>query len=627
MRLRRPRSDAAAATRSSALTMPSNQVAFVTNSRAAQAPAGTTPRAMPAPPEELSVPLDQLRAELRFTSALPVSHWIRCADRLKRQADQEHMAGDVEAQYVALFQCWRLLATLLPQEHTSWAHLDDHTRAGVERNARAIASLLELTRDTLRDARGETPHEPAAPRSPAARQPQPRRSSLRTQPLNTEASPKRVSFAGEAPAHGAGRRVLAWLGDGSRARRAATMDSENRARGGEPPHAEGPPRGDGPSPGAAPPETPRPPLPASLRAGTALSRPRSLYVEPQTLTSPSAGTEHSRARALERRMSMSALNDAPESLHRVARDASQERVALARRPIVSITGAAVRSHESPLPVPPKPETTLRAAQQHMSLHQQQQGFVPATGTRPRPPLPVPPAPPASAALAGRAAARWGELPEAARAKLPLPEAPDIARLGLHVLATAPATPATTEAGAPLRTLVLPADLMRTFLALAQGNTARGIETCGLLLGREDGALRVTHLVLPPQSGSGHSCAAGGEEQILALQLAHGLLTLGWIHTHPTQTCFLSSLDLHTHAGYQALLPEAVAVVCAPRFSPNVGVFRLTQPPGLQYVLRCASPEPFHAHVDGIGGLPLYTDALPGHVAIAMAPLCVHDLRV
>ena len=162
MRLRRPRSDAAAATRSSALTMPSNQVAFVTNSRAAQAPAGTTPRAMPAPPEELSVPLDQLRAELRFTSALPVSHWIRCADRLKRQADQEHMAGDVEAQYVALFQCWRLLATLLPQEHTSWAHLDDHTRAGVERNARAIASLLELTRDTLRDARGETPHEPAA---------------------------------------------------------------------------------------------------------------------------------------------------------------------------------------------------------------------------------------------------------------------------------------------------------------------------------------------------------------------------------------------------------------------------------------------------------------------------------
>ena len=44
-----------------------------------------------------------------------------------------------------------------------------------------------------------------------------------------------------------------------------------------------------------------------------------------------------------------------------------------------------------------------------------------------------------------------------------------------------------------------------------------------------------------------------------------LLTLGWIHTHPTQTCFLSSVDLHTHCGYQSLLDEAVAIVLSPRF--------------------------------------------------------------
>ena len=36
-----------------------------------------------------------------------------------------------------------------------------------------------------------------------------------------------------------------------------------------------------------------------------------------------------------------------------------------------------------------------------------------------------------------------------------------------------------------------------------------------------------------------------------------LLTLGWIHTHPTQTCFLSSVDLHTHCGYQSLLDEVL----------------------------------------------------------------------
>ena len=122
--------------------------------------------------------------------------------------------------------------------------------------------------------------------------------------------------------------------------------------------------------------------------------------------------------------------------------------------------------------------------------------------------------------------------------------------------------------------------------------------------------------------------AYGEEQLLAYQIQHDLLTIGWIHTHPTQTCFLSSLDLHTHSGYQALLPEAVAVVCAPREQPSVGVFRLTQPPGLQYILQCKDPEPFHAHADqDATSTPLYTDATHGHVVWKeQAPLTIEDWR-
>lgn len=46
-----------------------------------------------------------------------------------------------------------------------------------------------------------------------------------------------------------------------------------------------------------------------------------------------------------------------------------------------------------------------------------------------------------------------------------------------------------------------------------------------------------------------------------------------IHTHPTQSCFMSSLDLHTHAGYQLTLAEAVAVVCSPNHEPSFGIFR------------------------------------------------------
>lgn len=188
---------------------------------------------------------------------------------------------------------------------------------------------------------------------------------------------------------------------------------------------------------------------------------------------------------------------------------------------------------------------------------------------------------------------------------------------------------TTEAGDVLRQVVLPGTLPTRFLAYAQANTKAERETCGYLLGhRRFDALCVTHLVIPEQTGTNYSCQAYGEEQLLAYQIQHDLLTIGWIHTHPTQTCFLSSLDLHTHSGYQALLPEAVAVVCAPREQPSVGVFRLTQPPGLQYILQCKDPEPFHAHADqDATSTPLYTDATHGHVVWKeQAPLTIEDWR-
>ena len=40
----------------------------------------------------------------------------------------------------------------------------------------------------------------------------------------------------------------------------------------------------------------------------------------------------------------------------------------------------------------------------------------------------------------------------------------------------------TEGGQPLRNVVLPAELMSQFIAMAWDNTERGIETCGLLMG-------------------------------------------------------------------------------------------------------------------------------------------------
>ena len=171
----------------------------------------------------------------------------------------------------------------------------------------------------------------------------------------------------------------------------------------------------------------------------------------------------------------------------------------------------------------------------------------------------------------------------------------------------------SEAGAPLRTMMLPPHLRETFLNLADANTARNLETCGILCGTLiSNALFINHLVIPDQTSTSDTCdtTETGDNALFDFCDSNDLLVCGWIHTHPSQSCFLSSRDLHTSSGYQIMLPEAIAIVCAPRHNPDWGIFRLTDPPGLNHVLNCQQKGLFHPHSE----TNLYTDALrPGHV--------------
>ncbi|XP_071439876.1 STAM-binding protein-like isoform X2 [Hetaerina americana] len=154
-----------------------------------------------------------------------------------------------------------------------------------------------------------------------------------------------------------------------------------------------------------------------------------------------------------------------------------------------------------------------------------------------------------------------------------------------------------SAGRPsprLRMVVIPSRLMRTFLALAQQNTQCNVETCGILAGKlHRDQLIVTHLLVPKQTGTADSCTTKNEEEIFDYQDQHDLITLGWIHTHPSQTAFLSSVDLHTHCSYQRMMPEAVAVVCAPRYN-ETGFYVLTPDYGLDFIANCRQTG-FHPH--------------------------------
>ncbi|KAJ0164716.1 AMSH-like protease sst2 [Colletotrichum tanaceti] len=169
-----------------------------------------------------------------------------------------------------------------------------------------------------------------------------------------------------------------------------------------------------------------------------------------------------------------------------------------------------------------------------------------------------------------------------------------------------------ENGDPIRPVFLPTQLKDRFLSIASENTRKGLEMCGILCGRPvNNALFISCLLIPEQKSTPDTCETENESSMLDYCINEDLLMVGWIHTHPTQTCFMSSRDLHTQAGYQVMMPESIAIVCSPRHQPSFGIFRLTNPPGLTHILQCTRSETFHQHsIDN-----LYTKAQnpPGHV--------------
>jgi STAM-binding protein len=177
-----------------------------------------------------------------------------------------------------------------------------------------------------------------------------------------------------------------------------------------------------------------------------------------------------------------------------------------------------------------------------------------------------------------------------------------------------ASTAIMESGFKLRTTFLPASLRHRFVQIAQANTKLNLETCGILAGTLiQNALFITKLVIPEQIATPDTCEMVDELALFEWTDAQpeGIMVMGWIHTHPTQTCFLSSRDLHTHHPYQQTLPESVAMVCSPSKLVDYGVFRLTDPPGMQAIRACRQTSTFHPHEEK----RIYTDALgkSGHV--------------
>ncbi|NXL53791.1 STABP protein, partial [Podilymbus podiceps] len=171
----------------------------------------------------------------------------------------------------------------------------------------------------------------------------------------------------------------------------------------------------------------------------------------------------------------------------------------------------------------------------------------------------------------------------------------------------------------LRQVIVPRELCQKFLQLADANTVRGVETCGILCGKlMRNEFTITHVIVPKQYGGPDYCNTENEEELFVIQDQHGLVTLGWIHTHPTQTAFLSSVDLHTHCSYQMMLPESIAIVCSPKYQ-ETGFFKLTEH-GLDEISSCRQ-KGFHPHSKDP---PLFTTC--NHVSVVERDVVLMDLR-
>ncbi|KAI8811327.1 hypothetical protein BJ742DRAFT_797268 [Cladochytrium replicatum] len=223
------------------------------------------------------------------------------------------------------------------------------------------------------------------------------------------------------------------------------------------------------------------------------------------------------------------------------------------------------------------------------------------------PPPLPPGRPSSAIPMLSSQSPPALRPSSLDAPPKVPDRPATAKAMLTAFDSYDDTPAFSESGEPLRPVEVPAELLNLFLQVASKNTSKNLETCGILCGRlSNDVLRVLTLIIPKQTATSDSCSTTNEEELFEYQDKHDLMTMGWIHTHPTQTCFMSSVDLHTHCSYQLMLPEAIAIVLSPRHNPSHGVFRLTDPPGLDTITNCNDKNMFHPHPDG---LQLYRSAV------------------
>lgn len=96
----------------------------------------------------------------------------------------------------------------------------------------------------------------------------------------------------------------------------------------------------------------------------------------------------------------------------------------------------------------------------------------------------------------------------------------------------------SESGRPLRPVHVPDSIISKFLAIANHNTQRNIETCGIIVGKlHKDEFTVTCLIIPKQEGTSDTCHMTNEEEMVDVQDRLDVMSLGWIHVRANDNKF------------------------------------------------------------------------------------------
>ena len=115
-----------------------------------------------------------------------------------------------------------------------------------------------------------------------------------------------------------------------------------------------------------------------------------------------------------------------------------------------------------------------------------------------------------------------------------------------------------------------------FYDLSKDATAKEIETLSYLFGNKkqvDGVshIYITHLFLSDQTATANSSQVTNKNCLDDFKKQYNVTEYGWMHSHPLETCCMSSIDTHIQAIKQKVDSNYLCIV----FSPIDNAFGFT----------------------------------------------------